>query len=107
MLAASRESKDCVIYRGSARSGCQSRRTALESGNSALKNILRVLYKSALNVARVAQSKAVCGVLRVVENERGARVNRHGSRVGCGVCGFLTYVKLLCFKAPVFCVFDI
>ena len=107
MLAASRKSRNCVIYRGSARSGCQSGCTALESGNSALENILRGVCESAVNIARVTQSKAVCGVLRVVENVRCARVNRHCTRVGNGVGGFLTYVELFGFKAPVFGVFNI
>ena len=90
-----------VCDRRSAGSYRESCCTALESRDPLLKNSLSGVCESAVDVARVAETEAVCGVLAVMENVRSCGVNRNRSCVGCGVSLFLTYVKLLCLKMSV------
>ena len=78
--------------RRGARSQRECRAAALESGDSLFENVLRGVGQSAVDVARVRETEAVGGVLRVAENIGGRLINGYRSCVGCGVSLLLTNV---------------
>ena len=92
------ERLNCVCNSRRTRGNCKSRRAALKSRYSLLKNILRRVCQSAVDVACVLEGKTVCGVLAVMKNVRSCCINRNCSCVCYGVGLFLTCVKLNCFK---------
>ena len=93
-----------VCDRRSAGSYRESCCTALESRDPLLKNSLSGVCESAVDVARVTETEAVCGVLAVMENVGSCGVNRNRSCVGCGVspkCKFLSF-NVLMIITPLF-----
>ena len=88
-------------------SGCECCNAALKCCDALLENVLRRVGQTAVDVACVCQTEAVCGVLAVMENVRGGLINRNGTGVGCRVRLFLTDVKLLGFECPICGVLDL
>ena len=78
----------------SARSSCQSGNSALESSNTLFKNILCGICESAVDIACILEAKAICSVLRVMEDVRCSRINGYCSCVSCGICLLLSYMEL-------------
>ncbi len=72
----------------------ESRASALEGGNSLLKNVLSGVREPAVNIPCVGKTEAVGGVLAVMENVRGGLVNGNGAGIGRGIGLFLADVKL-------------
>ena len=71
---------------------CQCSAATLKGCHSLLENALRRVGKSAVDVAGVRETEAVCCVLCVVEYVCCRLVNRNRSRIGSGVCLFLSYM---------------
>ena len=86
---------------GGTRGDCQAGHAALEGCHAVLQHALRGVGQTSVDVAGVAQSEAVGGVLRVVEHVRRGLIDGHGACVCCGVGLFLTYVELEGLKAVV------
>ena len=76
------------------RSHCQCCHSAFKCCHALLKCLLGGVGQSAVDVAGIAQGKAVGGVLGVAEHVRGGLVDRHGAGVGGGVGLLLAYVQL-------------
>ena len=77
--------RECLEGVGNCRrTGCdrECRGAALKRCDSLLKDILRGVRKSAVDVAGVSQTEAVCRMLRVAEHVRSGLVNRNRSRIG-------------------------
>ena len=79
----------------------QCRAAALQGRDAGLKYALGRVGQAAVNVARVAQAKAIRGVFAVMEHIRSSGVNRHRAGIGNGISLLLADVQLLGFKAPV------
>ena len=82
-------------------SNCESCNAAFKSSYSLLEDILSWVCKSAVDVACVTKTESVGSVFGVMENVRRCEVNRNCSCVSCGVCFFLSNVKLKCFKLKI------
>ena len=70
----------------------QTGHAALEGSHAVLKDALRAVGQTAVNVAGVAQTETVGCVLRVAKHIRSGLINRYGSCIGCRVRLFLSYV---------------
>ena len=73
---------------------CECRGAALKRCDSLLKDILRGVRKSAVDVAGVSQTEAVRRMLRVAEHIRSGLVNRNGSRIGRRIRALLADMQL-------------
>ena len=77
---------------------CQCGDAALQCRDALLKDTLRGVCQSAVDIAGVSQSEAGCRVCGILENIRCGRVDRDGSCVRSGIGLFLSDVQLECFK---------
>ena len=68
--------------------------TALECGDTVLKDALGGVGQTAVDVTGVGKTKAVGGVLGIAEHIARGLVDRHGAGVGCGIGALLANVKL-------------
>ena len=75
-------------------SGCQSGHAAFQRGDALLEDVLRGVGQAAVDVARVSQTEAVCGVLAVAEDVGSGLINGHCAGIGGGVGLLLTDVEL-------------
>ena len=75
-------------------SGCQSGHAAFQRGDELLEDVLRGVGQAAVDVARVSQTEAVCGVLAVAEDVGSGLINGHCAGIGGGVGLLLTDVEL-------------
>ena len=72
----------------------QTGHAALEGSHAVLKDALRAVGQTAVDVAGVAQAEAVGSVLRIAEYIRRGLVDGHRAGVGGGVGLLLAYMKL-------------
>ena len=75
-------------------SGSQCCHAALQRCNALFEHILRGVGQTAVDVACIGQTKAVCGVLAVAEYIRRGLVDGHRTGIGGGVGLLLTDMKL-------------
>ena len=73
-------------------SNCQCCAAAFKCCDSFLKNALRRVGQTTVNVTGIGKTETVCCVLAVMEYICCSLVNRYCSRIGCGVCLFLSYM---------------
>ena len=88
------EGFDRIGDRRRARSQRQRRAAALQSGDALLQHLLRGVGQSAVDIARVGKTEAVGGVLRITEYIGSGLIDGYRSRIGSGIGGFLSNVKL-------------
>ena len=100
VLAAHGQRQYRVVDGCRARGGGQRRDAAFQRSDALLEYVLRRVGQAAIDVARVAQTKAVGGMLAVVEYKAGGGVYRHRAGVGGGVGLLLADVQLTGLKAP-------
>ena len=79
----------------------QRSRSVLQRGNALLKDALGRIGQTAVNVACIPETKAVLGMLAVMEHKGCGGVDRDGTGIRDGICLFLTDVELFGFKRPV------
>ena len=75
-------------------SGSQCCHAALQRCNALFEHILRGVGQTAVDIACIGQTKAVCGVLAVAEHIRRGLVDGHRTGIGGGVGLLLTDMKL-------------
>lgn len=56
----------------------------LQGCDALFEHTLRGIGRAAVDVTRISQAEAVCGVLGIVEHIGSSGVNRHCAGVGCG-----------------------
>ena len=67
-------------------SDCQTCNATFEGSHSVLKHTLSGVRQASIDIAGIAQSKAVCGVLGVMKNIAGGLIYGNCTRICCGVC---------------------
>ena len=88
----------CLRHSGSARSHGKGCHTTLQGCDALLKHALGGVGQTAVDVACVAQGKAVGSMLGVAEHVRGGLIYRHCTRVSGRIGVFLSYMKLECLE---------
>lgn len=94
MIACLKDILQSISNGGCTRCYGQSRNTTLQRSNSLLENALRGVCQTTIYITRIAQTKAIGRVLRIVKDIRRSLINGHSSSIGCGVGLLLSYVKL-------------
>ena len=74
-----------------------------ERSDALLEDVLRRIGQTAIDVARIGQTEARRGVLRIVEHIGTGLVDGDGAGVGCGIGLLLAYVKLKGFEMKFTC----
>ena len=92
MSAVGCQSLDRVRDRCCAGGNCQCCAAAFKGCHSLLQNALRRVGEASVNVACIRKTEAVCRVLCVVEYICCRLIDRNRSRIGSGVCLFLSYM---------------
>ena len=87
-----------IADRRRARSDCQAGYAALQRRDALLEHVLGGVGQAAVDVARVGQAEARCGVLTVAEYVGRGGVNRHRTGIGRRIGGLLANVELKGFK---------
>ena len=107
MLSALGKCLKGIVNGGGSRRGGKSRNPSLKRGYALFKNVLSGVGQTAVNISGVPEAETVGGVLRIVKNKGGGRINGYGAGVGCGVGLFLANLNLAGFKALVCGIFYI
>ena len=92
VAAVCRERLNRVCDRCRTGGNCKCRTAAFKGRDSLLEYALRRVGETAVNVAGIRKTEAVCRVFCVMEYVSCRLVNRNRSRIGSGVCLFLSYM---------------
>ena len=98
MAAVRRKCLDRIGDGRRARSHCQGRASALQGSKSLFQNILGGICQPSINITGISQTEAIRSMLTVMEHIGSRLINRHGSRICCGICLLLAYVQLKCLE---------
>src|SRR5574344_548276 len=94
---------ECISDRSRTRSNCKPCHSSFEGCDAVFKYSLSGVGQTAIDVACVAKTKAVCCMLRVAEHIRCGLIDRHSTCVSCWIWSLLSHMEGKCFNVKFLC----